>query len=76
MADDKQKKGSEVSGGFAMLQKLVADSKKENDKKAPAAGTPAPPPPVQTDSVMGLVKSLKDRASYAIFGPPKPEEKK
>lgn len=63
---DQTSKAAQVGEGFKALQKVVADSaeKTKTAKKKPA------PPAVDTGSVGGLFKSLKDRASYAIWGPP------
>ncbi len=66
---DPQSKAAQAGDGFAALQKVVADSDAKNKKAAKKPETPPPAPPIQTDSMMGLLTSLKDRAKYAIFGP-------
>lgn len=69
--------GQQVGQGYAMLKKLADDAAKRN-AQAQAQGTappPAqpPPPPIRTDSIGGLLQSLHDRLSYAIFGPADPK---
>ncbi len=64
-------KAAQVGEGYKALQKVVASSDAQNKKTAPKK--PAPPE-VDTGSFGGLLKSLKDRASYAIFGPPDTEK--
>lgn len=65
---EKKSTAGKVADGFSQLQKLVKDSDKVN-QSSKTAKKPSGPPPVQTDSVLGLVSSLKDRAKYAFFGP-------
>ena len=67
---DQPSKAAQVATGFDTLRKLAADSaeKTKNQPKKKA------PPSVDTGSFGGLVKSLKDRASYAIWGPPEDKE--
>ena len=87
MPDQKQpqKKSTvdQASQGLAILRQLVKDSQDQQAAKAPASvpsstmpvappPTPAGPPPVDTGSIGGLLSSLKDRLSYAIFGPSTP----
>ncbi len=69
---DQPSKSTQVATGFDTLRKVVADSNAKNAKTAPKK--PAPPE-VDTGSFGGLLKSLKDRASYAIWGPPEKEDK-
>jgi hypothetical protein len=67
---EEKSKGAQVGEGFKALQKLAAESA-EKTKNQPKK---AAPPSVDTGSFGGLVKSLKDRASYAIFGPSKEDK--
>ena len=70
MPEEKKTTGAQVATGFDTLRKLAADSaeKTKNQPKKKA------PPAVDTGSFGGLVKSLKDRASYAIWGPPEADK--
>lgn len=65
MPDPQKPAPPPVVDGYKMLQKLVKDSAAN---QAPQPG----PPPIDTGSIGGLLKSFKDRVSYAMFGPPKP----
>lgn len=72
--------GQQVGQGYAMLQKLVQESaKRQAQAQAQGAAAPGttsaqpPPPPIRTDSIGGLLQSLHDRLSYAIFGAPDPK---
>lgn len=72
MPNDKNKsKAAEIATGFEAFRKVAADAaeKTKNQPKQPK------PPEVDTGSFGGLVKSLKDRASYAIWGPPEKKDK-
>lgn len=82
MADDKKKApattGKDVSEGYSAFKGLVEASKKSNEQTKPAdkPADPPPAPPIRTDSVGGLLTSMKDRLSYAFFGPPKADPAK
>ncbi len=71
MPEEKKTTGAQVATGFDTLRKLAADSAAKNAKTEPKKKAP---PSVDTGSFGGLVKSLKDRASYAIWGPPEDKE--
>lgn len=78
MQDQKKQPEStakKVKDGYNAFEGLVAASKKSTEgAKKPDA--PPPAPPVRTDSIGGLLTSMKDRLSYAFFGPPKKDEPK
>lgn len=70
--------GAQVTGGFDILKKLVAQSAAQNAQPPASGGVPPPSPtnpaqpvapPIDTGSIGGLLTSLKDRLSYAMFGP-------
>ena len=69
---DQPSKASQAATGFDTLRKLAADSAEKNKKTAPKK---AAPPDGDTCSFGGLLKSLKDRASYAIWGPSEDKDK-
>jgi len=69
-------KAQEVGRGYQALKGLVEKSAQETKKSPYAPPEPPKAPPIDTDSFGGLLKSLKNRASYAIWGPETPADKK
>src|SRR4051812_1430803 len=71
-ADDKgvvDPKSQQVMDGFRAFQALAAKAKAENDANPNIPKKPEAPP-VDTSGLIALLTSLKDRAKYAIYGPP------
>ena len=77
MPTDKKPSKSPVVTGFEALQKISAEAAERNKKARAKRNEPEPDtaPPIETDSMMGLLGSLKNRAKYAIWGPEKKKEK-
>lgn len=71
---------TQAANGLDILKQLVKQSAAANASPTPPASGGVPPPsptlptqpaapPIDTGSIGGLLSSLKDRLSYAMFGP-------
>lgn len=66
-------KAQQAGEGLKALQGIVKKSEEAN-KKNPNTPKKSEPPAIDTDSVGGFLKSVKDRLGYAVYGPSKEDK--